>query len=523
MTFDQIERERLNIQSALDAAKTQAERNRLGQFATPPNLATDVLLLATQQLRNDEKVRFLDPAIGSGSFFSALLRTVQKERIERAEGFEIDERFGTACRDLWEDAGLKVQIADFTKAVPAQQHLFNLIICNPPYVRHHHLESAEKMRLQQACNQTCRVNIGGLAGLYCYFLGLAHAWMSIDGIAAWLIPSEFMDVNYGVQAKRYLLDKVSLLRIHRFDPNEAQFDDALVSSAVVLFRRSQSAVDDIVEFSFGGSLSEPKISKLIAKRTLRCDTKWSSLCIQGVQVTKLGVRLADLFTIRRGLATGANGFFILERQRIADLDLPMEFFKPILPSPRYLQCDEVFADPSGNPSIDQQLFLLDCDLPADDIREHYPKLWQYLEGGAAEVSGGYLCRSRSPWYSQEQRQPPPLLCTYMGRENSKSGRPFRFILNHSQAIAANVYLLLYPKPSLAVAFEKDPLLLHRVWQVLNETPLSTLLGEGRVYGGGLQKLEPKELANVPADEILALLPAESKESHVALQLSMGFF
>ena len=34
----------------------------------------------------------------------------------------------------------------------------------------------------------------------------------------------------------------------------------------------------------------------------------------------------------------------------------------------------------------------------------------------------------------------------------------------------------------------------------------TLVGEGRVYGGGLQKLEPKELANVTAGFILNALP-----------------
>jgi adenine-specific DNA-methyltransferase len=34
-----------------------------------------------------------------------------------------------------------------------------------------------------------------------------------------LIPSEFMDVKYGGPLKQYLLDKVTLLRIHRFDPN----------------------------------------------------------------------------------------------------------------------------------------------------------------------------------------------------------------------------------------------------------------------------------------------------------------
>ena len=96
---------------------------------------------------------------------------------------------------------------------PAQAGLFNLIVCNPPYVRHHHMDAGEKDRLQYATAAACGVRMAGLGGLYCYFLGLAHAWMAEGAIAGWLIPSEFMDVNYGEAVKRYLLNRVELLRI----------------------------------------------------------------------------------------------------------------------------------------------------------------------------------------------------------------------------------------------------------------------------------------------------------------------
>jgi hypothetical protein len=109
----------------------------------------------------------------------------------------------------------------------------------------------------------------------------------------------------------------------------------------------------------------------------------------------------------------------------------------------------------------------------------------------------------------------------MGRRNTRSGRPFRFILNHSRAIAANVYLLLYPKAQLARKLKENPALVHRIWETLNQISSEAMITEGRVYGGGLYKLEPGELSSVPAGMFEAVLSSDGllPELHSARQMS----
>ena len=502
-----IEDRRVTLQTSLDAGKSQAERNKLGQFATPTGLASDVLAYARTLLPSKAPVRFLDPAIGTGSFYSALLREFPSKQIEAACGFEVDPHYGKPARDLWTRHPLSITLGDFTTAKPpGKGRGFNLLICNPPYVRHHHMDKAAKARLLAATAAASGIQMAGLAGLYCYFLGLSHAWMEPDGIAGWLIPSEFMDVNYGVPVKRYLLSQVELIRIHRFDPNELQFGDALVSSAVVWFRNRKPEAGHQVEFSYGGTLAAPKVSRKVPLLALQGAAKWTSLATDGVRAISDGLRLADFFDIKRGLATGDNSFFIMTRDQIKARGLPLGLFKPILPSPRYVESDIIEADADGVPQIARQLFLLDCRLPESEVEARYPALAAYLATGRDTVGKTYLCSRRSPWYAQENRPPAPFVCTYMGRNMEKRDKPFRFLLNRSRATTANVYLLLYPTPVLALALASDPQLGRRVWEFLNGIDAATLLGEGRVYGGGLYKLEPKELANVPADAIAAMMP-----------------
>lgn len=514
-----VEARRRTIQAAIDAARSAAERNRLGQFATPYDLAVEIAryvgALIGPRLGG---IRFADPSIGSGSFFSAALAVFGRNRIERAVGVELDREFAGAAHSLWADAGLEVAPGDFTRLVgnglcpPAP----NLILANPPYVRHHHIDRKEKARLQCLTLEMTGVQVNGLAGLYVYFLLLATAWLEDGGYAAWLIPSEFMDVNYGAALKRYLTNRVTLIRAHRFDPDNVQFGDALVSSVILVFRKAPPPPDHRAEFTFGGTLQEPLTGDHLTLDRLRASHKWTVFPSHAKNDRHMltdgnGPTLADFFRVQRGIATGDNKFFILDRAEAKRRRLPAKYLRPILPSPRYMKSTVIDADEDSYPLLDSQLCLIDCDLPEHLVEQRHPALWDYLQSAKAlGVKDGYLVGKRAPWYKQERREPAPFLCTYMGR-GADGKQPFRFIYNRSSAIATNLYLMLYPRMSLASMLRNHPERAAQVHDLLCRVTGYQMRGEGRVYGGGLNKIEPRELGRVSASAFIERWPELERE------------
>jgi hypothetical protein len=502
------------IQVEIDARKSAAERNRLGQFATPNDLAVEIArYVASVRGRSHEPIFFADPSIGSGSFFSAALVAFGPKRIEKAVGVELDPVFCHAACELWADSGLEVVRGDFTRIVDHgfRPPLPNVILANPPYVRHHHLEREDKERLQKLAFKLTGVEVNGLAGLYVYFLLFATTWMQEGGIAAWLIPSEFMDVNYGAALKCFLTDRVTLIRVHRFDPDDVQFGDALVSSAVLVYRKISPSRNHVVEFSFGGTIAEPHAREVVSCARLRESRKWTGYPSHAKNDRRTseqgdGPTLADLFRIQRGIATGNNKFFVLDRDEAKRRRLPDCYLRPILPSPRHLAATVIESGRDGYPLIERPLCLIDCNLPEPIIESRHPALWEYLQTAEAlGIKNGYLIGKRFPWYKQERRSPSPFLCTYMGR-GSHDKHPFRFILNHSAAIGTNLYLMLYPQSELLAMLCNHPERSANIHELLCRVTAHELRGEGRVYGGGLNKIEPKELGRVSAARFIERWP-----------------
>lgn len=512
-----VEESRQREQSLIDHLKSRKEKNASGQFATPAELALDISKYVNIfWTEKGEKVKFLEPAFGLGSFYSALIQSLSSSVWQKSNAIEIDPALVRNAKKLWSGYNIRIIQGDFTALSPPsdEREKFNLIVTNPPYIRHHHIKGSEKLRLQKLISEQLDLKINGLAGLYCYYVLLAHRWLCEGGLGVWLIPSEFMDVNYGSVLRRYFTREVTLERIHRFDPTEVQFSDALVSSSVVVFSKTRPIHSDLVSFSYGGTLDSPRQVKRITIEQLARLSKWNETIFQpssSKTSDHIAHTLSEFFQIKRGVATGDNTYFILPLEE-AEKKIPIKFLTPILPSPRNIKNEVIDSDAEGLPVIDRRVVLIDCDLEQKEVQANYPDFWHYLELGIERgVNKGYLARKRNPWYLQEQRKPAPFLCSYMGRKTKRSS-PFRFFWNKSRAIAPNSFQMLYPRGLLADALSSDLSLYEKVFRSLQEINSERMIEAGRVYGGGLHKLEPSELGNVPASRLFRFVKSRSLDA-----------
>ena len=485
MNVAAVEKTRQGEQARIDATKTLEARRSLGQFATPPDLAQAIARETTHFLVAAESIEMLEPSAGTGAFLSAFFAEPSCH-VRNILAVEFDPAFHEAQKRIWRGFPVESRMADFTSLPP--DRTVDLVVANPPYVRHHDINAADKKRLQASVLAETGLRLSGLAGLYCHFLLLSVKWMKPGGIGVWLIPTEWMSVNYGSAIRTFLSEHVRLLRIHRFASEDVRFSDALVSSCVVWFRKEPSA--ETALFTTGTDMSHPDDSVNVPIVSLRQASKWPP--IESVETTS-APRLRDFFTIRRGIATGDNPFFIVPEEKAREKGFPRALLKPILPSPRHLKTDLVQSDADGIPTNVRRQFLLDC---TGKDKDQLPKsILAYLAGGEQTTSIKKLCAGRTRWYDQEQRAPSPILCSYMGRGDG-TGAPVRFILNESAAIATNSFLMLYPKGALRRVFHESAENREAAWRCLLAIPSGEFRRAGRCYGGGLQKMEPRELGDL---------------------------
>lgn len=487
-----------------------------GQFWTPNWVAEAMVSYA---LGRDGRTIF-DPAVGGGAFLLAAKHFAQRtqRKIELcgcelyAESLREALASGLDGKDL-----SAVEIRDFVLNPPEQQ--WQAVVANPPYIRHHRLGEKLKQDLRLLAKTLIGKTLDGRAGYHVYFLLRGLQSLSHGGRLAFIMPADTCEGVFAVPLWNWITTTYRLDGVVTFSTDATPFP-SVDTNAVVFFIRRESPCDmfhwcrclqpestalrEWVQSEFRLKFSDLEVFERRIPEGLE-----TGLSRPPVNTVHEGPVLKDYATVLRGIATGANEFFFLTRQQAADLEIPLQFFKPAVGRTRDVQGDVLSTDDLSRLDAEgRPTFLLSLD--ARDIDEFPGSVQRYLQQGVElGIADRVLIASRKPWYKMETRSVPPFLFAYLGRRNA------RFIRNKAGALPLTGFLCVYPRTRDADSIE-------RLWRILTHPDtIANLQLVGKSYGAGAIKVEPRALERLPIPKsALGCYDQEHKIGSTRQQLSL---
>lgn len=467
---------------SLCSLRSAKQRRKIGAIFTPLPVVRAMLDLA--QL-DGEPDRVIDPGAGSARFLVEAGR-----RFPTAEliAVEMDPLAALIARGNLVAAGMsgraRVLARDFLTSEFKEIAGRTLYVGNPPYVRHHQINSRWKLWLK-AETAGFGSKVSSLAGLHAYFF-LAIARGAKPGDFGCLITgAEWLDVNYGQLIRDLLVERLGVNRIVVFDPKSETFPGTQITSAVTTF--AIGSAHSRVHFLRAKDVSSVGATSggiPVSRNSMASEQRWSKFTRPNSRIPSGFTELGELCRVHRGQVTGANQIWIHGEHSAG---LPSEVLFPSV-----TRATELF-DAGLQLSDDGHLKRV-IDIPIDlEVLCEASQLAiaEFLKRASKlGAKKSYTARHRRAWWSVGLRESAPILATYMAR------RPPAFVLNSVGARHLNVAHGLYPR---------EPMELEILAALVRYLCGSTSLNFGRVYAGGLTKFEPGEMEKIPVPTPEALM------------------
>ena len=447
-----------------NASRSITQRKRTGQFFTPPVVAEWGLTLGS--LDRDSVV--CDAGAGTGIIAEALLKSGRPA--SAYIGVETDPILALCAAHVLEangaPASFKVWYANFLtlartefeeRGLPAP----NVVISNPPFIRSHRLQ--DRSRTLASLGASLGVKLSSMSGAWNYFLCKAAELLQFQdrheqkkGRLLFFSPREATGAAYSRRLREDLHRKVGWQPTqHDIPENLLNGQDFRASSLALLFVFQRGVVP----------------------------------ARQSSARTATGHVVGDLLTVRRGISTGRNAFFVLSQEDVQEREIPTEYLSPVLPTRISLTADTVsHADWYKLLESGHACWLL--TLPNVEIDQLERPVRTYLsEGVRAGLHDTATARRSKTWYCLPiPPSPADVFITYLFR-----GAP-RFILNEAR---------LHHLTNILGGRFRNPLTKNGGKAAI-VSALNAMADEwfkngapGREYRDGLRKIEPKEFERLP--------------------------
>jgi len=268
--------ERLRAEAA---NRPREEKEQLGQFLTPPDVAELVASLF-QPLPLAARVRLLDPGAGIGSLTAAFLKWLiqQENRPASVEivTVELDDTLTPllketlkSCEAVADSLGFPLRTqaiqADFLELCNDEMDLFSStralrefthVIMNPPYRK----ISSDSLERQLLSKRGIEVS-----NIYAGFVALATALLSNSGELSAITPRSFCNGTYFKDFRQKFFSSMTLQSAHVFVSRQKAFaQDAVLQENVIFAARKTTARPAYVSIRTSNGPESRKSENLVA-------------------------------------------------------------------------------------------------------------------------------------------------------------------------------------------------------------------------------------------------------------------
>lgn len=387
----------------------------------------------------------LDPCFGRGVFINSLLANTEFV----VEGIEIDEASYIAFGNP-DERRCRLMNGDFFDV----EGSFDGIIMNPPYVRHEELSKlaplgVTKQKLQLSC---WMMHISSKANLYMYFILRSILLLRDGGELIAIFPNSWTNTPVGKQFYEQMKLHGSITDFINVE-GEAFESSPMVDVCIIKYVKG--------------------VRRETSNRTLRI-TQDNNLVVEDVKqqknrVSKNLITLRSVASIRRGITTGANKFFVnpplfTQTHIVSILSSPKDFTGY---TTRHCRQDKLLAIRSGdNLNEEEKTYLRNS--ASVILKEGKP------------ITLKTLIDEGQPWYYIAIPETAQIVFSYIVRNDLK------FCLNAENCIVRdNFYMISSRYNSLLLMA-----LLNNYYVYMQLENL------GKSYGKGLLKLQKYDIDNI---------------------------
>jgi len=457
-------------------------QKQTGSYYTPQYLASFISKRVLSHFETRTRVSILEPSVGDGAFISELQK---EENINiKLTALDINEVALKTASEKWDKKTASFIETDFLEY--SSKKKYSAVIGNPPYVKKNILTS-KQIELSKEIHSNENLTEASVKNIWTTFLVKSNALLVKNGVLAFVLPSELLQVKFAEEIREYL--KTEFERIEIFTFNDLMFE-CKGQDTIVLFayKNAKKKGEFFTNITSKESLEQNSFVLKNNNLLVESNVKWTHHFLTSNELTFIDNLKKQLRTVndysesKPGIVTGANKYFIIDKETESRYNLA-EYTKPIIQKGLFVNGSVVFSDEDiqklENTNRPTKLLQLNDN---DKISK---KLREYLDiGELEELPERYKCGIRKNWYVIPNVSKIPDAFFF-----KRSHLYPKLLKNNSDALVTD--------SAYKVGMRNGYDLNSFIYSFYNTLTLLLSELEGRYYGGGVLELIPSEFKKLP--------------------------